>query len=128
MSTVLEFIHNGGVMMYPLILCSIVLIALGIERAISLRKAAIDGDYLLDEVKLRVQFGGAGDAAGAASFCEQVGGPIGRMFARGLRNVQRSADAIEMAMEQEAANEQPALEANLPFIKTIVNIAPLLGL
>ena len=33
-----------------------------------------------------------------------------------------------MAMEQEAANETPALEANLPIMKTIVNIAPLLGL
>src|SRR5205085_6340734 len=55
-------------------------------------------------------------------------GSVGRMFARGLKNAHRSADAIEMAMEQEAANEQPLLEANLPLIKTIVNIAPLLGL
>jgi len=50
------------------------------------------------------------------------------MFARGLKNVSRSADAIEMAMEHEASNELPALEAYLPMIKTIVNIAPLLGL
>jgi biopolymer transport protein ExbB len=45
-----------------------------------------------------------------------------------LKNSARPADAIEMAMEQEAANETPTLEANLPIIKTIVNIAPLLGL
>ena len=31
-------------------------------------------------------------------------------------------------MEQEAANELPTLEAYLPVLKTIVNIAPLLGL
>ena len=35
---------------------------------------------------------------------------------------------LKLAMEQEAANEMPALEANLPVMKTIVNIAPLLGL
>ncbi len=39
MNAVLTFIRNGGIMMYPLILCSIVLIAIAIERAISLRKA-----------------------------------------------------------------------------------------
>src|SRR5260221_5193356 len=33
-----------------------------------------------------------------------------------------------MHMSQEAANDQPFLEANLPVLRTIVNIAPLLGL
>src|SRR5207237_5082744 len=50
------------------------------------------------------------------------------MLARVMKNAHRPDDAIEMAMEQEAANEQPMLEANLPIIKTIVNISPLLGL
>lgn len=124
MSAVLTFIKNGGVMMYPLIFCSIALIAIAIERAISLRKAAVDGDALLDEVKAVYN----GEAAKAIAICERAGGPVGRMFARGLKNAHRSADAIEMAMEQEAANETPTLEANLLIIKTIVNIAPLLGL
>ena len=126
MSSVLTFIHNGGVMMYPLIICSIVLIAIAIERAISLRKAAIDGDALLDEVK--VAYNGGEDTAKAIQVCQSVGGPVGRMFARGLKNAHRPADIIEMAMEQEASNEQPLLEANLPILKTIVNISPLMGL
>ena len=113
-------------MMYPLLLCSVVLIAIAIERGITLRRANIDGDELLDEVKQC--YDGKGDAGPAITVCEQTGGPVGRMFARGLRNAHRSADRIEMAMEQEAANEQPALEANLPIIRTIVNISPLLGL
>lgn len=33
-----------------------------------------------------------------------------------------------MAMEKEAANEMPVLDAYLPALRTIVNIAPLLGL
>jgi len=113
-------------MMYPLIFCSIVLIAVAIERFITLKKSNVDGDELLDEVK--TLYNGGRDPAEAITFCEKRGGPIGRMFARGLRNYKRPADSIEMAMEQEAANEQPTLDANLPIIKTIVNIAPLLGL
>ncbi|HLV80388.1 MAG TPA: MotA/TolQ/ExbB proton channel family protein [Chthonomonadaceae bacterium] len=128
MSEVMRFIHGGGFMMYPLLLCSVVLIAVAIERAISLRKAAVDGDTLLDEVKTAYKPDKDADPTGAIALSMQAGGPVGRMFARGLKNAHRSADAIEMAMEQEAANEQPALEANLPVLRTIVNISPLLGL
>ena len=128
MSALFTFIKNGGVMMYPLIIASVGLIAVIIERAITLRKAATDGDSLLEEVKA---VGGSNPTAAipkAISLCESTGGSLGRMFARGLKNAHRPADAIEMAMEQEAANEQPALDANLPILRTIVNIAPLLGL
>lgn len=124
--SVLEFIKNGGVMMYPLIIASVVLLALGVERLISLRKASVDNDALLDAIKSAYTPGG--DTAAAMKVCQDFGGPVGRMFTRGLKNAHRSADAIEMAMEQEAANELPQLEANLPMIKTVVNIAPLLGL
>lgn len=128
MVAVLKFIKEGGVMMYPLILCSIVLITIVIERAISLRKAAVDGDALLDEIKAAYKPGAEGDPSAAIGLCQLAGGPVGRMFARGLKNAHRPADAIEMAMEQEASNEVPQLEANLPVLKTIVNISPLLGL
>lgn len=126
MNAVSEFIKNGGVMMYPLILCSIVLISLVVERAIVLRKSSVDGEELLEEIKKIYQPGG--DPTKAMALAKEFGGPIGRMFHRGLKNASRTADAIEMAMEQEAANETPALEANLPIVKTIINIAPLLGL
>src|SRR5579862_7486983 len=125
---VVKFIRGGGVMMYPLILASIILIAIIIERAISLRKAAGDGDTLLEELKAVTHNDPNSETAKAMALCLAAGNPIGRLFARGLKNLNRGADAIEMAIEQEAANEMPQLEANLPIIRTIVNIAPLLGL
>ncbi|AIE86461.1 MotA/TolQ/ExbB proton channel family protein [Fimbriimonas ginsengisoli] len=125
MNGVLDFLQKGGVMMYPLILCSILMIALIIERAVTLRKATVDAEELLDDIKGLYTPGG--DSAKAIELSNRSGA-IGRIFARGLRNASRSADAIEMAMEHEAANETPNLEANLAIIKTIVNVAPLLGL
>jgi len=109
-------------MMYPLIGCSVLLIALVIERAVTLRKMNGDGDEVLEEVR-RVAPNFA-----AVSESTKSNGAIGRVLARGIKNAGRPADAIEMAIEQEAAGEMPALDANLPIIKTIVNIAPLLGL
>jgi len=124
MNTVAQFIHGGGVMMYPLILCSIILIALAIERFVMLRRANGDGDDLLDYVKANY----SANPGEAVAYCDKHGGSLGRVFSRGLKNTDRSSDAIEMAMEQEASNELPTLDANLPIIKTITNISPLLGL
>lgn len=122
MNIVLEFLRGGGVMMYPLIGCSILLIALVIERTVTLRKLTSDGDDILDAIKA------AAPTFGSASDDVMQRGALGRVLARGLKNAGRPAEAIEMAIEQEAAGEMPALDANLPVIKTIVNIAPLLGL
>ena len=125
MGAIVDFIQKGGFMMYPLVFCSILLLALVVERAITLRKASTDAEGLLEEIEAAYK---PGDDPARAIEIAQGGGTIGRVFARGLKNSARSADAIEMAMELEAANETPALEANLPIIRTIVNIGPLLGL
>lgn len=125
MGAVVDFIQKGGFMMYPLVFCSVLLLALIVERAITLRKATTDAEGLLDDIQ--AAFVPGGDPAKAIQLTEG-NGVIGKVFARGLKNSARSADAIEMAMELEAANETPTLEANLPIIKTIVNIGPLLGL
>lgn len=110
--------------MYPLVACSILLIALIIERIVTFRKLARDGEGILEAVKLHLP----GEVEQAISHCESEGGSLGRVLARGLKNANRTADAIEMAIEQEASNELPSLDANLPVIKTIINISPLLGL
>lgn len=112
-------------MMYPLVICSIIMITLIVERVITLRKLSTDPEGLLDDIKGVYQPGG--DATNAIELSLKSG-MIGKIFARGLRNASRPADAIEMSMEHEAASETPNLEANLAIIKTIINIAPLLGL
>lgn len=110
--------------MYPLILCSVLLIALAIERTITLRRASVDGEQLLEEVKeLWPQ-----DPKAATERCLKVGGPLGRGFAKALTNANRPPETIELALDQAGQNELPLLEANLPVVKTIVNISPLLGL
>jgi biopolymer transport protein ExbB len=114
-------------MMYPLILCSILAIGIILERAFTFRKAtAIDPEELLEEIKQSYKPGDHG--AAAARLMEDAKTPYARIFARGLKNADRSAETIDMAMSQEAANEIPALENYLPGLRTIISIAPLLGL
>ena len=125
MNGILDFLQKGGVMMYPLILSSVLMIALILERFITLRKESPDAESVYEDIRDNYQPGG--DTSAAIQIASKQGIP-GRVFSRGLLNSKRDADAIEMAMEHEAIGETPSLEANLAIIKTIVNIAPLLGL
>lgn len=127
MNAFVTYLHQGGFMMYPLILCSILAIGIILERAFTFRKAtAIDPEELLEEIKQNYKPGDHG--AAAARLMEDARTPYARIFARGLKNADRSAETIDMAMSQEAANEIPALENYLPGLRTIISIAPLLGL
>lgn len=120
------YLQQGGFMMYPLILCSIIAIGIILERAYTFRKATkADPEDLLDRIK---QAYAGGDTTNATRLMEEANTPYARIFARGLKNYGRTPELIEMAMSQEAANEIPTLENYLPGLRTIITIAPLLGL
>ena len=126
MQALLTYLHQGGFMMYPLILCSIIAIGIILERAYTFRKAtAIDPEELLEEIKETYK---PGDTKAAFALMEEAKTPYARIFARGLKNASRSPEAIDLAMSQEAANEIPTLENNLLGLRTIITISPLLGL
>jgi biopolymer transport protein ExbB len=114
-------------MMYPLILCSIVAIGIILERAWTFRKAtAVDPEELLDEVRTAYRKEDQGKAA--VELLEKTPTPFARIFIRGLKNADRPAESIDMAMSQEAANEVPILENYLVGLRTIITVSPLLGL
>ncbi len=126
MTAFTQYLHQGGFMMYPLIACSILALGIILERAWTFRKAnAVDPEDLLEEVKEAYK---PGDTRAAAKLLEETKTPHARIFARGLKNADRAPEAIDMAMSQEAANEIPPLENYLPGLRTIISIAPLLGL
>lgn len=126
MNALVTYLHQGGFMMYPLILCSILAIGIILERAYTFRKATkADPEDLLDRIK---QAYSGGDTTNATRLMEEANTPYARIFARGLKNYGRTPELIEMAMSQEAANEIPTLENYLPGLRTIITIAPLLGL
>jgi biopolymer transport protein ExbB len=126
MNALITYLHQGGFMMYPLILCSIVAIGIILERAYTYRKmTSVDPDDLLDEIKNTFT---QDNASAAIEAMESYNSPFARIFARGLKNCKRSPEMIELAISQEANNEIPALESNLVGLRTIVTVSPLLGL
>jgi biopolymer transport protein ExbB len=126
MNAIVAYMHQGGFMMYPLILCSIIALGIILERAYTFRKSmGVDSEELLDLIREKYRPGNAEPAIKAIEFAKT---PYARIFIRGLKNAGRAPEMIELAMTQEAANEIPALENYLVGLKTIITVSPLLGL
>jgi len=127
MNAIVNFLHQGGFVMWPLLICMVITIGIGLERTIAFRRfTALHPEDLLDEIKQHYKAEDGGKAA--LKVCQETHTPFARVFARGLKNVGRPADSIDLAMAHEAGNEIPDLESYLVGLKTIVGIAPLLGL
>jgi len=48
---ILSFVEKGGLMMYPIIFCSILMVGIGLERAYSLRRKNIINAAFLDQFR-----------------------------------------------------------------------------
>jgi biopolymer transport protein ExbB len=121
-----KLIQEGGPwIMVPLLICSVVAIAIIIERMVALRRASADSGRLMERVREAVL---AGNLPQAIKIAEQGEGPAAAVIAGGLRNADLGHEAIERAMEELAMAEVPELSRRLAWLDTIVTLAPLLGL
>lgn len=116
---------KGGLVMYPLALCSIFVVAIGIERYFYYRQMSTDNEALLSRVKEALK---EKDKHQVQHLCQQEGGPVGMMLAAGLAYPGSSRSGIKEAMEEEALNQISQLKLRLNYLDTIVTLAPLLGL
>ncbi len=118
-------IEASGWPIWPLLLASVIAVALIIERSISLRRSRVAPPRLLDDVleDLR-QFGVS------SQMTEQVAqhSPLGRVLAAGLRNVNSSREIMKEAIEETGRAVAHELERYLTTLGTIAAISPLLGL
>lgn len=118
-------IEASGWPIWPLLLASVIAVALIIERSITLRRSRIVPPRLVDDVleDLR-QFGVS------SQMTEQVAqhSPLGRVLAAGLRNVNSSREIMKEAIEETGRAVAHELERYLTTLGTIAAISPLLGL
>jgi len=124
-----SIIQAAGWPIWPLIACSILALALIIERFISLRTARIAPPQLLEEV-LRV----SRSAVPAPDVVSQLAtnSALGEVLASGLRalnsNPRCSEDDLRSTMEGTGRMVAHRLERYLSALATIASAAPLMGL
>ena len=120
-----DIIFKGGILMWPIMLCSIVALAITIERFFSLRRATIDTREFMDAMRTVLRQNRIQEAVG---ICDETDGPIARITKAGLLKHKRSKEDIREAIEDAGHLEIPRLERYLSALATCANVAPLLGL
>jgi biopolymer transport protein ExbB len=128
-SLLLSILQAAGWPILPLVLCSIVALALVIERCLSLRTSRVAPGRLVDEV-LSVTRTSLPPADTITKLADNS--TLGLMLAQGLRAVAaepRISEAnLRNAFETAGRDAVHQLERNLNALGTIASAAPLLGL
>jgi biopolymer transport protein ExbB len=123
--SILEVIKSGGPVMYPLALCSLLTLAIIIERGINLRTSRILNPTIVERVTGLAE-GGRVDRA--QEVCRDNPGIYTNIVLAGLDHVPKGEAAAKEAVEDAGRHETTRLNRYLPALGTIAAISPLLGL
>ena len=118
---------DGGWMMYPLTLCSMVALGVIFAKFWTLHVAHRGTDRVLEEVE---EAASTGDVSAAIEICRDTPGPAGAILLAGLRRIQTRrlvAGELESAVATTGTIELGFLERGLVILATIANVAPLMG-
>ena len=118
-------IQAAGWPIWPLLLASIIAVALIIERGVTLRSDKINPPTLLDQVLAVYQRQGVN-----AEILDKLAkdSPLGEVLAAGLRNHKSSRYVMKDAVEEAGRTVAHEMERFLTTLGTIATAAPLLGL
>ena len=120
-----EIVTAGGIVMVPIILCSILAVAITLERLWTLREQRVVPTELTDKVWQWVENRALSDKQIAAL---QQHSPLGRVLAAGLANRHRDRAVMLEAIDDAGRHVVHDLERFLNALGTIAAISPLLGL
>ncbi len=120
-----ELLKAGGIVMVPIVLCSIVALAIILERLWTLRPSRVAPPDVIAELWRWIK---ARELNGRKLKVLQASSPTGRVLASGLMNAKHGREVMKESIEQEATQVIHELERFLNPLGTIATISPLLGL
>ncbi|MEH6589695.1 MAG: MotA/TolQ/ExbB proton channel family protein [Halioglobus sp.] len=121
----LELLTAGGILMIPIMICSVVVLAISIERLYTLNAKKIAPPHLLATVWQQLK----ADQLDAAKIkVLRQSSPLGRILAAGLSNAYHGRDVMKESIQEAASHVVHDLERYLNTLGTIAAVTPLLGL
>ncbi|MFT5134379.1 MAG: biopolymer transport protein ExbB [Gammaproteobacteria bacterium] len=121
----LELIKAGGFVMWPILLCSIISLAIAAERFWSLQSKRVTPKNLVAQVW---QWDKVGHLDTKRIQDLRVASPLGRVLAAGLLNRHHDREVMKESIEEVGRHVAHELERFLNTLGTIASITPLLGL
>ena len=111
--------------MVLIVLCSILVLAICIDRLYTLNPKKIAPPHLLATVWKQLK---KGELDGSRLRTLRKSSPLGRILAAGLANAHHGRDVMKESIQEAAAHVVHDLERYLNTLGTIAAVAPLLGL
>jgi len=122
--SLLNLLMEGGALMIPLLLCSIIMVYVFVERLLAVRKASVLDPTLMVRTQQLVE---SRNITGALVACKNDKSPVARVLEKGLSRADRPYEQIEKSMENAGRLQAYQLEKNLSVLSTIAGIAPIFG-
>jgi len=122
---VFELIKNGGWLMLPIILCSIVAMAIVVERFWSLQRKKILPPELVPQLWRLAKEDKIDDVTLRRV---KLSSPLGSILASGLLNKHHGREMMKTSIEETGRQVVHELERFLNPLGTIASVTPLLGL
>ena len=121
----MEILIKGGVVMGPILFCSVLSLAIFLERLIRFSLLRNRGRSVLDRVAECLK---SGDDEQAQTIARASDSPLGRVLAQAVEVKGQDRETLETVIIHATDNEVRNLGRYLQTLATIGNITPLLGL
>ena len=120
-----ELLKAGGILMVPILACSILALAIILERFWTLRPSRVTPQHTINELWRWIK---KKELNGRKLKALQGSSPLGRILAGGLMNAKHGREIMKESIEHEASQVIHELERFLNPLGTVATITPLLGL
>ena len=103
----IDLIIKGGIVIYPIILCSVIALAIFVERMWILRKKTVIPSDLVVAVEEHLK---KSNIKGAMEVCDRSDSSIAKIFLAGLKNSGKGMWLVKEAIEERGGRESVILE------------------
>lgn len=121
-----KFLEEGGFFMYINLICSVVTIAIVVDRAIFfLAKNSVNARAFLEQIRKLVV---ANNVDRAVKLCSATMAPVAQVAKAGLQRMHRGELAVAQSIEETLVDVTPMLKKRVQILWSLANIATLIGL
>ena len=121
----IEFLSKGGILVGPILICSVLALAIFLERIIQFSRLRSRGAGLAEKVSRHLD---AKNETAAREDSRNSDSPMGRVLAQAMEVKDQDRETLETVIVHATEEEVRDLSRYLQALATIANIAPLLGL
>lgn len=120
----LDILLEGGVLMIPLLILSVLTVYVIAERWKVLNNSTVEIDSFLKRIEELLR---DGSQQRALDYCDEIDKPLARILKSGVRRLGRPIRDIEEAIHQAGKKEIFNLQKRMNWLATIAGVGPLIG-